>query len=154
METKKHKKHKYKKNHKALKRYAANNQKKPEKIRTSIAGSSSAKKPRKKQPEPNQNMIRNMQKFWRDYKVKNLVPQNNSDGVGDDLKPKPPDNSGSSAPVSLKQRTRSRKDLARDGSTSSGEKAKILAQRSSNVNDDKTWRDSEGLASIIPPVEK
>ena len=132
-----------------------NNQKKPEKLRTSIAGSHSAKKNKNEKPEPNQNMIKNMQKFWRDYQVRNLVPQNDSvvpqndsGGVGGDDKVKPPDNNGSTAPVSEEQRIWSRKDLARDGSTSIGRKAKILAHNSFNT--DKTRRVSEDSESIIP----
>ena len=100
-------------------------------------------------------MIKNMQKFWRDYQVRNLVPQNDSvvpqndsDGVGGDNKVKPPDNNGSTAPVSEEQRIWSRKDLARDGSTSIGRKAKILAHNSFNT--DKTRRVSEDSESIIP----
>ena len=132
-----------------------NNQKKPEKLRTSIAGPHSAKKNKNEKNEPNQNMIKNMQKFWRDYQVRNLVPQNDSvvpqndsGGVGGDDKVKPPDNNGSTAPVSEEQRIWSRKDLARDGSTSIGRKAKILAQNSFNT--DKTRRVSEDSESIIP----
>ena len=128
-----------------------NNQKKPEKLRTSIAGSHRDKKKNKNEKhEPNQNMIKNMQKFWRDYQARNPVPQNDSGGVGGDNKVKPPDNSGSTAPVSEEQRIWSRKDLARDGSTSSGRKAKILAQPTFNT--DKTRRDSEASESLIPYV--
>ena len=116
--------------------------KKPEKLRTSIAGSDSAKKSKNKKPEPNQNMIKNMQKFWRDYKVRNLDPQSNSEELGGDVKVKPPDNRGSTAQFGKKQRVWSRQDLAREDSTSSGEKAKILAQNISS-NNDKTWRDSD-----------
>ena len=69
------------------------------------------------------------------------------------MKVKPPDNRGSTAPLGKKQRIQSRKDLARDGSTSSGEKAKILAQNIS-INNDNTWHDSDALESIIPQVGK
>ena len=117
----------------------------------------SDKKNKNEKNEPNQNMIKNMQKFWRDYQVRNLVPQNDSvvpqndsGGVSGDNKVKPPDNNGSTAPVSEEQRIWSRKDLARDGSTSSGRKAKILAQPTFNT--DKTRRDSEASESLIPYV--
>ena len=93
-------------------------------------------------------MIKNMQKFWRDCKLKNLAHQSNPGRVGSDLKSNPPDNQGSFAPVSKKQRILSRKVLARDGSTSSCEKAKILAQINP-YNNDKTWRNYEEIESLI-----
>ena len=60
-----------------------------------------------------------------------------------------PDNQDNFAPDSKKQRIQSRNVVARDGSTSLCEKAKILAK--TKVNPDKTWRGSEVRESIIPP---
>ena len=80
-------------------------------------------------------MIQNMQKFWRDYTVKNLVPQSNSGGVGGDLKRHPPDNNVIFVPDSEEQWVESRKVLARDGSIGDCVKAKILAQINFPDND-------------------
>ena len=97
-------------------------------------------------------MILNMQKFWRDYKVKNLVPQNNSVGVGCDPKIHPPDTNISSVPDSKEQRAESRKVLTTDG-VGDCVKAKILAQFNL-PNTDKTRRDSEASESTNPTEDR
>ena len=66
-----------------------------------------------------------MQKFWRDYRVKNLVPQSNSVGVGCDPKRHPPDINISIVPDSEEQRAESRKVLTTDGNVGDCVKAKI-----------------------------
>ena len=98
-------------------------------------------------------MIQNMQKFWRDYKIKNHVPQSNSDGVGCDLKRHPPNYNVTIVPDSEEQQTESRKVLARDGSVGNCVKAKVLAQFNL-PNNDKTWRESEDSESYNPSEDR